>query len=89
MSAHLYGGRLANTMPQGTEIILLSLAEVRSLGHISAAAQLQLIGIDLNPCYVQRECILFLDEEEGKDEVPHNTKEMIDWANKILAESKK
>lgn len=75
-------------MLQNIELILLCLSDIRNSGSVSSERQLKLIQIDMNPSYVIRECIMFLDEESEADNVPTGASHLVDLANKILLKCK-
>ena len=77
------------TMTPFQQSILFALAEVRSVGKISAERQMRLLEQDLNPEYVQRSCILFLDEECNQDNVPSGAAHIYKWCADLQNEMAK
>ena len=74
-------------MTQSFECVLLALSEMRSIGHITAALQMRMIQMDLNPEYIRRECAMYLDDEERMDDVPCGSRHMIEWATRLLEQT--
>lgn len=70
-------------MTQNLELVLLALCEMRSMGYITAARQLQMINMDMNPEYIRRECAMFLDKESETDVVPSGAKGIFDWGRAL------